>query len=162
MKPVSHLPARNVGWRSSSQEGNIGLDAADAEFAQRAVHARGGIDEVAAEGRDLDQQRIVIRSDHGAGEGGAAVEADAEARGGAVGAHAAVIGHEIVRGVFGGDAALDREAVSCNLVLRRQRVCGSLSLKPSAMRICALDQVDAGHHSVTVCSTWMRVFISIR
>jgi hypothetical protein len=85
---------------------NVGLDAAHAELAQAAVHALAGVGEFAAPGGGLHQQGVVIRRDDRARIGGAAVEPDAEARGRTVGGELAVIGNEIVRGVLGGDAAL--------------------------------------------------------
>ena len=41
---------------------DVGLDAANAEFAQRAVHALAGVRELAAPGGDFYQQRIVVRA----------------------------------------------------------------------------------------------------
>ena len=78
------------------QERNVRLDAANAEFLQAAFHAAGGVDEAQAVGRDLDQQRIVERRDDRAGEGGAGVEANAQAAGRAIMAEPAMIGNEVV------------------------------------------------------------------
>ena len=78
------------------QERNVGLHAAHAEFAQRAVHALAGVREVASPRRDLHQQRIVKRRDHRAAVGRAAVEPDAEAGRRAIRVNLAVIGNEVV------------------------------------------------------------------
>ena len=93
------------------QERNVGFDAADPEFLETAVRATDGVLEAAAAGRDFHEQRIVVRMDPGAGEGGAGVETHAHAAGGAVVRDAAIVGDEVVGGVFSGDAALDGEAV---------------------------------------------------
>ena len=79
------------------EERNVGLDAADAELAQGAIHALAGVRELAAPGGDLHQQRIVVRRDHRAAVGRAAIQPDAEAGRRAIGVDLAVIGHEVVR-----------------------------------------------------------------
>ena len=99
------------------QEGDVRLDAADAEFAEAAVHAGGGFFERPAACGHFDQERIVERVDDRAAEGAAGVEADPEAGRGAVVRDPAVIGAELVSGVFGGDAALDRETARPDLAL---------------------------------------------
>ena len=101
------------------EERDVGLHAADAELAQRAVHALAGHREVAAHRGDLHQHRVVERRDDRAGVAHGAVEADAEAGGRAVVEDAAVVRREIVLRVLGGDAALDGEAVARDLLLRR-------------------------------------------
>ena len=118
------------------EERQVGRDAADAEFAQRPVHARDRLGRRRRPGGDLLQQRIVEARDDRAGIGGAAVEPDAEAGGAAIGGDAAVVGDEVLLGVLGGDAALERVAVEPDLALarhaatprrrsRRPRRCGS-------------------------------------
>ena len=97
----------------------VGGQAADAELAQRPVHPADGLLLRGAPGRDLDQQRIVVRRDDRAAESGAAVQADPEAGRTAVGRHPAIVGREAVLGVFGGDAALQRVAIEADLFLSR-------------------------------------------
>ena len=75
----------------------------------------------------------------------AGVEADAHAAGRAVVAEPAVVGHEVVGRVLGRHAALDGEAVVRTASWLRRPISGSESGLPWAMRICALDDVEAGH-----------------
>ena len=100
-------------------EGDVGRHAPDAELAQRPVHARDGGLRRGCPGRDLLQKRVVVARDDGARVGRAAVEADAHARGAAIGRDAAVVGDEGVGRVLGGDPALDRVAVEVDVVLGR-------------------------------------------
>ena len=93
--------------------------AADAEFAQGALHA---VDRFLGRwrpGGDLDQQRVVIRRDDGTAVGRAGVEPHAKARRAAVGAEAAIVWQEVVGRVFGGDAALQGMAAEADISLRR-------------------------------------------
>ena len=78
------------------EEGDVRLDAADAELLQAAFHAPGGVDETQAAGRYLDEQRIVERRDDGPRERGAGVEANAQAAGRAIMAQPAMIGNETI------------------------------------------------------------------
>ena len=98
---------------------DVGLDAADAELAQRAIHALAGHREIPPHGGDLHQHRIIVGRDHRAGIARGGIQADAKAGGRAVVEDAAVIRREIFHRVLGGDAALDGEADAGNLVLRR-------------------------------------------
>src|SRR5690606_28478697 len=59
-------------------------------------------------GGDLDQQRVIEPGDDRALIGGAAIQPDAVAGGGAVRGNAPVIGNEVVLRVLGRDPALDR------------------------------------------------------
>ena len=61
------------------EKGNVGLDAANAKFAQRAVHALAGFGEFGSPGCHLYQKRIVIRSKHRSGVRRASVETNSEA-----------------------------------------------------------------------------------
>ena len=145
------------------EERNVGLHAADAELAQGAVHALAGFREVSAPARDLHEQRIVVRRDHRAAVGRCPVEPDAEAGGRTVGVDLAVIGDEVVRGVFGRHAALEGEAVERDLVLRGAGASAApCSSCPWATRICERTMSMPVTTSVTVCSTWMRGFISMK
>ena len=102
------------------QERNVHLHAADAEFLQAALHPTRRIDEAATARRHLHQQRVVIRRDDGAREGGPRVEPDAHAGSRTVGGDAAVIRHEIVGGVFRRDPTLDGISSGLHRVLRGQ------------------------------------------
>ena len=99
-------------------EGDVGRHAPDAELPQRPVHARDGGLGRGRPGRDLLQQRVVVARDDRARVGRAPVEADAHARRAPVGRDPAVVGHEAVGRVLGGDPALDRVAVELDVVLR--------------------------------------------
>ena len=59
---------------------DIGLDPADAELLQGTVHDIGCIRKSESPGADLDQQRIIMRGDLGAGKGVAGIETDAATR----------------------------------------------------------------------------------
>ena len=94
--------------------------------------------------RHLFEQRIVVAGDHRAGIGGAAVEPDAEAGGAAIGGDAAVVRDEVLLGILGRDAALQRVAVEPDLRLRRHargRRADRLAFEDVDLR---LDDVDAG------------------
>ena len=141
------LAGREVGMRQHvAQEGDVGADALQAEFAQRARGARHGIGEVARRrvGDDLGQQRVEgVRG---------AIAGVAEA----VGAHARPVGR-----LVGGERAAARphRAVGCDglhvdarldrVAARRQRLGAveaellqGLSLRQADLR---LHQVDACH-----------------
>ena len=74
----------------------------------------------------------------------------------------AVVGHEVVGRVLGRHPALDGEAVrpdgglvaQADLRVGQRQALGDQDL--------ALDDVVAGHLSVTVCSTWMRGLTSMK
>ena len=78
--------------------------------------------------------------------GRAAVEPNAEAGGRAVGVDLAVIGHEVVGRILGGDAALQRVAVERDLVLRGQIHFGAVQFEALGDLNLAAHQVDAGDH----------------
>ena len=101
------------------EEGDVGLDPADPELRQRPVHAVHGDLVGLPGGDDLHEHRVVEGRDDRARVAHAAVEADAEAAGRAVGEDLAVVGGELVLRVLGGDAALDGVAVAGHLVLHR-------------------------------------------
>ena len=125
---------------------NVGLDAAHAELAEAAIHALAGVREFAAPRGGLHQQRIVIRRDHRAAVGRTAVEANAESRGRAVCRKLAVIGNEVVGGIFGGDAALQRVPVKRHPVLAWQVHFRAVQFETLGNLDLAAHQVDAGHH----------------
>ena len=65
---------------------------------------------------------------------------------------------EPVGRVLGGDPALQRRAAQLDLVLARPR---SARVSPAAIRSCAWTRSTSVTSSVTVCSTWIRGFISM-
>ena len=87
-----------------------------------------------------------MAGDDRAGVGGAAVEADAEAGGGAVGGDPPVVGDEAVERILGGDPALHRVAAQRELALRRA---GVVRPVPDGAALGNADlgphEVDAGH-----------------
>ena len=146
------------------EEGEVGGDAADAELAERPVHAGDRLLRRGRPGGHLLEQRIVVAGDDRAGIGGAAVEPDAEAGGAAIGGDAAVVGDEVLLRVLGGDAALERVAVEADVALRAARPNRGVADRacPRSMRICALTMSMPVTSSVTVCSTWMRGLTSMK
>ena len=127
------------------EEGEIGGDAANAEFAERPVHARHRLLRIRGPRGDLLQQRIVEARDHRAGIGRAAIEADAEAGRAAIGGDTAIVRNEVVLRVLGGDAALEGVAVEADLALpgnARILLADGGALGDADLR---LDDVDAGH-----------------
>ena len=127
------------------EEGQVGGDAADAEFAQRPVHAGDRLLRRRRPGGDLFQERVVEAGDHRAGIGGAAVEPDAETGGAAIGGDAAVIGNEILLGILGGDAALQGVAMQRDIFLRGNAALGRadrLAFQDVDLR---LDDIDPRH-----------------
>ena len=102
--------------------------------------------EILAPRGDFDEERIVVSGEHRTRVGSAAVEANAEAGGRAIGGNFSVVGREILFGIFGGDAALQRGAVERDVLLPRQghrRVVERVTLRDENLR---LDEVDAGDH----------------
>ena len=73
------------------EEAQVGRDAADAKFPQRAVHARDGFLRRRRPGSHLHQQRVVRAGDDRAGIGCSGVEPHAEAGRAAIGGDAAVV-----------------------------------------------------------------------
>ena len=126
------------------QENKIGLHAADAELAQRAVHTARCFFGRGRPGRDFLQHRIVIRCDHSARVGGTTVQTNAEPVGTAISGDPAVIRDELVFRILGGDAALQRVTVQPDVILARQA--GFNITKPMALDHFDLgfDQVHAG------------------
>ena len=116
-------------------------DAADAELGDRAAGPRDSGCEVAAAAGQLDQHRVEVRADLGAGVRRAAVEADAGAARRAVGGDAAGVGAEAVGRVLGGDAALQRGAAQRDRVLAQPEIGERLAGGDPQLR---LHQVDVG------------------
>src|SRR6266481_4441944 len=89
-------------------EGDIRFHAANAEFAEGAVHTLASFGKICAPGRDFDEKRIVIRSEHRAGISGAAIETDTETRGRTIGGKFSLGGREVFLWVPGGHATQAR------------------------------------------------------
>ena len=106
--------------------------------ARRALDGRR---EVAAAAGELGQHRVEVRADLGAGVRRAAVEPDARAAGRAVGRDLAGVGAEAVRGVLGGDPALQRGAAQHDGVLGEAEVGQGLAGRDAHL---GLHEVDVG------------------
>ena len=128
------------------KEGEVGRHAADAEFAQRPVHARDRLGRRRRPGRHLLQQRIVEAGDDRARIGGAAVETDAETGGAAIGGDAAIVRNEIVLRILRGDAALQCMAVEPDVLLHRHAGFRRADGKAVENMDLRFHNVDAGHH----------------
>ncbi len=123
------------------QERDVGGHATDAELGDRAPGPADGGLEVAAPAGQLDQHRVEVRADLRTGVGGAAVEADAGAARGTVGADPSGVRAEAVGGVLGGDAALEGGAAQGDGVLGEAEVGEGLAGGDPHL---GLDQVDVG------------------
>ncbi|MPL71091.1 hypothetical protein SDC9_16859 [bioreactor metagenome] len=117
LRRVAHAQESRV-LEQVDDEVDVGAHAADAELAQRAVHAVDGLVGGLRPGGHLHQQAVVIAGDDAARIGGAAVEPDPHAGRGAIGGDAAVIGDEVVLRVLGRHPALQRMARERHFGLR--------------------------------------------
>ena len=124
-------------------ERNIGGYAANAKFAQRAVHAIACFVEIFSPSGDFDEERIVIRGEDCTRVRRTAVETDAESGGRAIRGNLSVVGREIIFRIFGGDAALQRGAVERDIFLARQRHRRFVQLVALRDENLRLDEVDA-------------------
>ena len=140
MNVVVASPDLNVGMADQvEQERDVGLHAADAELAQRAIRALHRFLERAAPGRDLDQQRVEVRRDDRAAEAVAAVEPDGEAAGRAIGRDPAVVGDEM----SSGSSVVMRH---CIAKPRRSILsCGGMFDRRLVQRVALRDQDLAAH-----------------
>src|SRR5437588_4492642 len=102
-------------------KGDIRFYAANAEFAEGAVHALTSLGKICAPGGDFDEKRIVIGGEHRAGVSGAAIETNTETCGGTIGRNFPIVGGEVFLRVFGGHATLESRAIERNIFLLRQR-----------------------------------------
>ena len=142
------------------QERDVRGHAADPELRDRPP---GPVDrgrEVPAAAGELGQHRVEVRADLGAGVRRPAVEPHAGAAGGAVRRDPAGVRTEPVGGVLGGDPALQRRAAQRDPCPGTAR--GPPSVSPDAIRIWACTRSTSVTSSVTVCSTWIRGFISMK
>ena len=128
------------------EERDVGLDAADAEFAQRPIRSAHRFVERRARRRQLDQQRIEIRRNDRAAEPVAPIQPQPESARRAIGRQPAVIGDELVFGVFRRDARLNRVAAGLDLILPRQMNRRIVQLVALGDENLAADDVDAGDH----------------
>ena len=129
-------------------------DAVDDRHLERAAHARDGFPPIAAVDDDFGDHRVVVRR-HGAFRVRERFDTDARAARDAERVDDARRRHEGVR-IFRIDAALDRMAGE------RDVACLNESRSPAAMRICSLTMSTPVTISVTGCSTWSRVFASMK
>ena len=136
-------------------QGDGGFDSLHHELAERALHLGDGFGAVAAVDDELGDQRVVVGRDDALGVL-RRVDADAVAAG----------------NVEGGDLAGGRrELCGCSALMRHSMAWPRISSfagrmassrSPAAMRNCALTRSTPVMASVTGCSTWMRVFISMK
>ena len=128
------------------EESEVGGDAADPVLAQRPVHPGHRLLGRRRPGGDLLQHRVVVARDHGTRIGGAAVDADAEAEGAAIGGDPAIVWDEVVLGVLGGDPALQGVAVEAHRVLGGDAGLGQRA-DPAALGDAdlRLDDIEAGN-----------------
>ena len=127
------------------QEGKVRFDAADAELLQAPLHPPGGVDETSSARGHLDQERIVIRRDDCPREGCPGVESDSHAAGRTIVPDAAVVRHEVVRGILGRDAALQGKAGRLHGRLRSQADLGIGKGESLGDEDLRFDDIDAGH-----------------
>ena len=160
MKEVETSPARKAGSsRTACRNGMLVLTPRIRNSASaRRARATGRLERPAAAGQ-LDQHRVEVGADLDAGVDGAAVQPHPCAARRPVGGDRASVGTESVRRVLGGDPALQRSAVDPDVLLDSPR---SASVSPAAIRICACTRSTSVISSVTVCSTWIRGFISMK
>jgi len=128
------------------EETDVGLDPADTELLQGAVHDMGRLLEGQPPGTHLDQEGVVVGGDLGAGEGITRVEANAAAGGGAIGGQGAEVRGKIVCRVFRGDATLDGIAAHVDGGLGRDIDFGVGQLVPLGHQYLVLHQVTPGDH----------------
>ena len=127
------------------QKSNVGLHAADTEFLQAPQHLGNGNFMGEAPGRGLNQQGIIIGSDHGTGKSVAGVQTDTHAAATAVGDELARIRHKVIQRVFRGNTALDGFAPDADLVLLRNPHFRTVHGIPFRDPDLALHDVDAGN-----------------
>ena len=127
--------------------------AADRVLVEGAQHPPASMLAVGPMNDELRDQRVVERRDLIALRD-ARVDADTRAAGLAVQRDPAGRRQEPVSRILGVDPALDRVTDEADVLLRKP------SGSPAAIRICSRTRSRPVTSSVTVCSTWMRVFIS--
>ena len=160
MNDVVTPPGAEVGIvQNGLQERDVGRDAADAELGDRPSGAVDRHLESTSAAGQLGQHRVEVGGDLGARVRRSAVEPDPGAARRAVRGDPSGVRPEPVRGVLGGDPALQRGATDRDASWARPR---SASVSPAAIRIWDWTRSTSVTSSVTVCSTWMRGFISMK
>ena len=137
-------------------EAEQGRHASDLELVERAQHPHAGVLAVDAVDDQLRDHRVVEAGDLGAGDD-PGIDAYAGAGRLGVGGDPTGRGQEALADVLGVDAALDRVPVQ-----RVRPPARTDSGSPAATRICSRTRSMPVTSSVTVCSTWIRVFISMK
>ena len=122
------------------QKRKVGGHTTDTELRDRALGPGDSRRERAAAAGQLHQHRIEVRRHLGA-QRGATVQPDARSLGGAVRGDATGVGAKPVRGVFGGDPALQGGTADLNVFLRESDVGEGLPRRDAQLR---LHQVDIG------------------
>ena len=135
-----------------------GLDALDHELAQRPLHADDRLPPVPPLHDQLADQAVV-----GGRDGVAGVDVGVHPHAGPARRVRSWVtvpgeGAKLAGGILGVDAALDGVALP-SATSSWLEVAAS---RPAAMRICSLTRSMPVTISVTGCSTWMRVFISMK
>ena len=133
------------------EEREVGLDAADAELAQRAHSLAPHVVPLETAGRDLDQQRIVVLRHARADVARAVVQADAVADRRPVDLDLARVGQEAVARVLGGDAHLDGDAALLDLRLTADADLGigqAITLGDAQLRLHQVTPRDRLGHRV--------------
>jgi hypothetical protein len=145
-KPRGRFP-RQEGrvTKQVEQECDVGLDAADAELAQRPLSPPHRLLERRPPRRQLDEQRIEVRRDDGAAVG-VAVDTDREPAGIAVSGDPAVVRDEPVLRVFSGDPALQGEAARPDRLLAGHAHRLVVQRSAVSQQNLAADDIDPGDH----------------
>ena len=133
------------------EEREVGLDAADAELAQRAHRLAPHVVPLEAAGRDLDQQRVVVLRHARADVARAVVQADAVADRRPVDLDLAGVGQEVVARVLGGDAHLDGDAALLDVGLAADadlRIGQAVALRDAQLRLHQVAPRDRLGHRV--------------
>ena len=126
------------------QERNIRLHTPDTEFLKNSFHAICRIDKSPSAHRHFDQQRIVKRIDHGTGKRASTIQPNPCPARRSVVRNPSIIGHEIVRRIFGCHATLNREAVRLDVRLRSEIDFGIRQRCPLCNKDLRFDNVDPG------------------
>ncbi len=159
MNDVVTRPARKSGSSTTACRNGMFVDTpADPELGQRAAGPGDRRREVAAPTGQLDQHRVEVGADLGT-QVRAAVQPDTRTARRPVAGDAAGVGAEAVGRVLGGDPALHRSTV--HAAANPGSAQGLPAISPSAMRSWLATRSTSVISSVTVCSTWMRGFISM-
>lgn len=114
---------------------------------------------IASTAGQFNEHGVEVRADLGTGVDGAAVETHACATCRAVAGDLSDVRAEAVGRILRGDAALQRGTLDGYRLTAKAKVSEGL---PEAIRICACTRSTSVISSVTVCSTRMRGFISMK